>query len=174
MWPLRILVRLRLMVAKPEQVLLAQGSRGQNPLTVLFLLWAVLAGAAYALGTPPPNSVTASLPNWLVIPWYLILCVGGVIAIVGIWIPDLLMSLFVERSGMMMVSPAAAVYASASFAFVGWRAIGVGGITGAFAIACAVRWWQINLMLWRLKVDLAEAVKRAALAESGGAQDDTS
>jgi len=127
------------------------------------LLWAVLSGLAYTLGAPPPNSVTEPLPDWAVTVWYLVLFTGGAISLAGIAIPDVLYSLLVERAGTYMLGPAGSLYAVALFSSAGWRALGAGGITAAFSIACLFRWWQITLLLARIKAELAEAAKRASL-----------
>jgi hypothetical protein len=60
----------------PRPIVLVTGR--QRPHEVLLLVLSVLVGAGYSFGAPPPASVAALMPSWLVHVWAGGLLVSGV------------------------------------------------------------------------------------------------
>lgn len=131
-----------------KDVVIVKGTEGRNPFEVLILVWAVFTGASLLFGAPVPGSVQALLPRWVVITWYTLLCIGGLVGLVGVWLGDVIASLLVERAGMMFIAPAGLLYAAALYNVSDSRGIIYGSSVAAFSIGAAVRLVRIT---WHLK-----------------------
>lgn len=126
---------------------LVEGTEGRNPFEVFMLAWAVYVGAALTLGAPPPGSVQALLPHWMVTAWYTLLCIGGLVGLAGVWMGDPIRSLLVERAAMMIICPAGLLYGVVLFVTAGSAAAVAGGITIAFSLAALGRLIRISVRL---------------------------
>jgi hypothetical protein len=136
---------------RAKDVIVAEGSEGRNPFEVLMLAWCVLVGAALALGTPAPGSVRELLPQWMVMTWYILLCTGGLVGLVGVWLANLTLSLLVERAALLTVAPGALLYSVALFSLAGERGFVSGGLTLAFAMAAFLRVIRISVHMRRVR-----------------------
>jgi hypothetical protein len=110
-----------------------------RPHELLLLAVSVLTGAAYTIGTPPPQSVAALLPGWAVRVWAVGLVVSGIVGLAGAltgrgW------SLRTEQAGMLLGAAALLWYAAAVIQF-GWK--------GLFATTVTTAWAAANL--WRAR-----------------------
>lgn len=136
---------------KARDVIVVEGTEGRNPFEVFLLAWCAVAGGLLAFGTPQPGSLQALLPQWMVTTWYILLCIGGLVGLVGVWQRKAILSLLVERAAMLVVSPAGLLYSVALFSLGGARAILSGGFVMAFAAAAFVRFVRIQLHLKRIR-----------------------
>jgi hypothetical protein len=112
---------------------------------VVFLAFAVLIGAVYTVGAPPPTSTAAVTPPWLVRTWAVGLLGHGIIGLAGVLLPlrrD--RGLLVEAASMLIGAGALVMAAAASFAYAGWGALLGGGLTLAWALANLVRAVEIR------------------------------
>lgn len=110
-----------------------------RPHELLFLALGVLLGATYTLGAPPPESVTAALPNWAIKVWAVGLLAHGLMGLFGAIIPTR-RSLELEQAAMLLGAAALVWYTGAVIPF-GWKA--------SLAIGFSVAWACANL--WRAR-----------------------
>lgn len=137
-----------------KDVLIVGGTEGRNPFEVLILIWAVAGGLIRILGVQTPGAVTVHLPDWMGLTWYILLCIGGLVGLAGVWLRETILSLLVERAGLLFIGPVGLAYSLALFAVGGPDEKLLGASTGMFA-ACAIGrvlriWWQLN----RVRSDL--------------------
>jgi len=124
---------------------------GRNPFEVLMLCACAFAGAIGLLApNASANAVTNTLPHWEVLCWYSGLLAGGVISLVGVARGGV-MSLLVERVGIILLGCLMLAYALALFAQVGVRGTLPALVTGLFAVACVVRFVYITVDLKRME-----------------------
>jgi len=144
-----------------RDVVVVEGTEGRNPFEVLMLGWSVLSGVYFLFFEPPPGSITEDLPPLVVITWYTLLCIGGLVGLVGVWLRSLTLSLLVERAAMLIVAPSALLYTVALFSLSGSpvRAFGSASIVLTFAVSSLIRFIRINAHLQRLRT-LIEVVAR--------------
>lgn len=138
-------------LTRARNVIAEEGTEGRNPFEVLNLAWFVLVGALSAFSPPPPGSLTADLPRWMVTLWYTLLCIGGLVALVGVWLRNQTLSLLVERAGMMIFSPSALLYSVALFSLGGGRAMAYGSVVLAFAISGFIRIVRIGVYIEKVR-----------------------
>lgn len=123
-----------------------------RPHELVFQALAVLTGATYLLGAPPPNSVAALMPEWAVRIWAAGLLASGLLTVVSIAVrrwPDL--ALRVEQAAMLFGAAALVWVAYAVFAFApSTRAVLSGGICLAWATANVIRAVQCRRDLRRI------------------------
>jgi hypothetical protein len=118
-----------------------------SPHKAVFLLWAVGFGVASLATAPPPRSLTATLPYWLIQVWSAGLVVHGAAGLLSLVIPSrwIERALYVELGSMLAGMSATLLAAVSLFAYVGWSAGFAGGLTLAWGVANACRGW----MVWR-------------------------
>jgi predicted membrane channel-forming protein YqfA (hemolysin III family) len=116
----------------------------------MIIIWSVTIAAVHFATDPPPNSLDATYPAWLVGAWYLLLGTGGVLGLTGLWLRSILVSLYLERASMIAIAAGAAIYGIAAFYVGGWRALVAGGLIGCWSAACAWRAIQITVDVHRL------------------------
>jgi predicted membrane channel-forming protein YqfA (hemolysin III family) len=121
-----------------------------RPHEVMIIVWSVTIAAVHFVTDPPPNSLDATYPAWLVGAWYLLLGTGGVLGLTGLWLRSILVSLYLERASMIAIAAGAAIYGIAAFYVGGWRALVAGGLIGCWSAACAWRAIQISVDVHRL------------------------
>jgi len=134
---------------------------GRHPIAVLMLVWSVIAGVLYLFGSPPPASITQSLPATVVYAWYALLTIGSTVALIGVFgraapLERLVTSLLIERLGLTPLGVGALVWAIAIFAVGGTRGLGSGGLTAAYGAACLIRTLQITRYLRRIRTARVE------------------
>lgn len=134
-----------------------EGTEGRNPFEQLMLVWSVLT-VLTVFATPTPGSITEYLPSWVVTACYILLCIGGLVGLVGVWLGNQILSLLVERAGMLITGSSATFYAVAIFTQVSHtpRAIPAGTIVLFFALASFWRGYRVQYYLRRLRAKLAE------------------
>lgn len=137
---------MRLLPRRARDVIMSEGTEGRNPFEVLTLAWSAYVGASLAFGSPVPNSVQELIPQWMVATWYILLCIGGLVGLVGVWLRNQLLSLLVERAAMTIFSPSALLYAVALFSFAGARAIPNG--LGLMVFAIGATWRAVRITVF--------------------------
>lgn len=137
-------------MAGPRRVLVVAGRR--RPHELLLLLFSLLIGLAYTLGSPPPQSVAASMPEWNVRLWAVGLLVSGAVGLAGAVLPLRLDRGLWAEFGAMLIGAGALLMATAAI-------FQYGGIArGSFGAGFCLAWMLANL--WRaLQIlrDLREA-----------------
>lgn len=131
----------------------------------LLLLISVILGANYLLVTiPPPESLQALAPKWLVMLWSLGLLVSGLAGLVAMFWPsvkDVDVALQVERGAMIM--------SSGTLLLILGSIVVITGLRGAFGIAFILAWIAANLMrALQIQKDLKKLRK---LVEGSGADE---
>lgn len=125
---------------------------GRHPLVVTIMVACVLSGV---LGLIRPSSPQLVIDRFVPAPWrgtyYLLLGVAGLIALVGVWLPDLRDRLIWERIGLWFFSGAVLIYPLAiytvSLGSVGFGGmisclLGVGGIWRMITLTRQLRRWR--------------------------------
>lgn len=118
-----------------------------RPHELVFLGLSVLLGATYLLGAPPPASVVALMPHWVVLLWAAGLAFSGLVGLLallvfGRWLESSLMA----EAGAMLVGAGALVLldaATISVASIHTSVFGIGFVL-AWALANLVRVAQIR------------------------------
>lgn len=131
-----------------------------RPHELVLLGLSVLLGIAYLVRLPPPQTLAAVVPGWLVAVWALGLVVSGVIGLsAAVWQGSIIVALQMERAALLLNNAPLILIGGASFATLGWgRAVFGGSIILGLAAANLVRSLQINRDVKQL----------AAAMESGG------
>jgi hypothetical protein len=113
----------------------------------------VLSGVPLLLAyTPQPDSLEALLPTWLVFTWGAELVIGGAALVAGVvWEWRTL-----QRFGLVLLGPAAIVYAIAIMLTAGRSGLVAAAIVLAFGLACLIK-------LITLSVVRAAILERASL-----------
>lgn len=115
-----------------------------RPHELLFLALSLLFGVLYTLGSPPPQSVAAQMPSWLVHVWSVGLLLSGVVGLVGaLWPMPLDRGLGLELGGMLLGAAALVVTTAAVFEYAGSAGLFGGGFSAAWALANIARAAQI-------------------------------
>jgi hypothetical protein len=114
-----------------------------RPHEQLLLAYGTFSGAIYLLGAPPPTSLAAVTPHWLVLLWSAGLVISGVVGLVGCWLRAE-RGLRLELGGMMVGAGSLLIYVVSVFAFAGPRALFAGGVVGMWAAADLWRAWQCH------------------------------
>lgn len=135
-----------------------EGTEGRNPFEQLMLLWSALSVLS-VLVPPNPNSVLADLDRWVVVGCYILLCIGGLVGLVGVWLRKLILSLLVERAAMIIVGPSALFFSAAILAQVphNARALSSGLIILFFSLSAFWRGYRIQSYLRKYRATISEA-----------------
>jgi hypothetical protein len=87
-----------------------------RPHELLLLVVSIITGLAYLLGSPPPGSVAALMPDWLISLWAVGLLISGAMGLFGaVYRRDLELGLIAEGAAMLIGAGALLVAAYASF-----------------------------------------------------------
>jgi len=128
----------------PQRPVVVVTSR-QRPHELVLLLASVLLGLGYLLTVPPPQSLAAVVPAWLVTTWSVGLLLSGALGLLGaFWRGSILVALELERAALLVSTGALLLIGGASFAVAGWRALFGGSIILAWGVANIVRCVQIG------------------------------
>lgn len=103
----------------------------------------VLAGVPILVGGPTPNSLAGSLPAWLLYVWAATLVLGGLLVLGAAAVRSPVNALYMECVAHLPLCLASAAYAVAIVSVGGWKGMSAALIVGGFAIASAVRGWQV-------------------------------
>jgi hypothetical protein len=143
-----------------RDVMGVEGTEGRNPFEQFMLLWSVLTILSI-LSAPTPGSVLADLPSWVVIGCYILLCIGGSVGLVGVWLRNLILSLLVERASMIVVGPTSLFFAGAIFTQLSYnpRALSAAMIVAAFSLASFWRLYRIQSYLQAYRSSIRKAAK---------------
>jgi len=113
-----------------------------RPHEMMFQALAVLLGAVYLIGAPPPASVAALMPEWAVRLWAGGLLVSGLLTAVSLILRRRpAMSLRIEQSAMLIGAAALTWTTYAIFVYTAWssRALLGGGFCLVWAAANVMR-----------------------------------
>lgn len=110
----------------------------RNPLETFLLGLCVFVGVGSLL-SPPPTAV----PDWLAVAWYLVLTVGGLLGLVGSYLPNVILGVLMVRAALI---PLGAVAYAVGF-LLGWAGVAAVG----FGLAAHWRAWQITRHLRGLR-----------------------
>lgn len=119
-----------------------------NPFEVFLLALSVVSSIGLVRGHSGSQVLDDRLPVWEVVVWGLMLAGGSIVALVGIYCyrsrERLMLGLYLERTGLLLVGGAAAVYSyvvattAADVDGVRWAVT----VQSAYAAACLFRAWQ--------------------------------
>ena len=117
-----------------------------DPRTVFLLVLCVASGLPLLFGTVAPGSIAALLDRPLVIGWGLMLTVGAVVSLVGIFRRTVL-GIILEQVGSVAVGGASLLYAAAILLQVGTRGLFSAAIITGWGLSCFWRWAQLQALL---------------------------
>lgn len=119
---------------------------------VLLLAVSLIVGVAYTINSPPPTSLSVTVPHWVIIVWSGGLVISGGFGLLGCFWPRRLdVALEIERGALVIQVGALLLYTVALFAAVGWPALFSGAINVGWVIANLRRVWMISAGLHRPK-----------------------
>jgi hypothetical protein len=132
------------------------------------LIAASVVGLSRVL-VPSPGSLERALPDYLVVTWYVLLVMGSVACLLGIFWRTAVTGLLIERAGMIFLCAAGLIYSIALLAVGGGRAIPASSFVVGFGLASALRALDIGRILVQIRaLTLArEAVLTEAELEGG-------
>lgn len=117
---------------------------GRNPYAIFLLAAIVLTGVSGLISPQHTSPVVAHLlAPWELAAWYGGLVIAGTVSLAGLFSRGL-MSLLVERVGLVVLASLSAMYAVAVVAQGGATLSLAAGTAGSFALASAARVWQIG------------------------------
>jgi hypothetical protein len=124
---------------------------GRHPFQTFLLGLCVISGVPLAFGERTASSISALLPGWMAVGWGVSLSLGALVALVGSYWPrtSYATALTLERVGLVIVGPAAVVYACVIFIYGGWGGATAGLITLAFGASALQRAHDIGKVIHR-------------------------
>ena len=151
---------MRMILKRARDVIGVEGTEGRNPFEQLMLLWAMLT-ILNAFSAPASDTVLDDLPSWVVTGCYILLCTGGLVGLVGVWLKSLILSLLVERIAMLIAGSSAVFFAGAilSQGPNNPRAWSVGLTVFLFALASFWRGYRVQTFLHRYRTQLRKAAE---------------
>jgi len=113
---------------------------------VFILAFSVFSGVVALALRAEPGALEFVLPRWGIYVWNGTLIVGSAIALMGMWIQSI-NGIIIEQVGSAMVSVATVFYAILILVFAGSAATISAGIILAWGIACALRYFQLQILI---------------------------
>jgi hypothetical protein len=117
-----------------------------DPRTVFLLGLCVASGVPLLFGNVAPGSIAALLDEPLVIGWGVMLTVGAIVSLVGIYRRTVL-GVILEQVGSVAVGGASMLYAAAILLQVGARGVFSAAIITGWGLSCFWRWGQLQALL---------------------------
>lgn len=131
-----------------ERRIIPQWPPAWNPFEVFLLALSVVSSVGFLRGQSGSQVLDDRLPAWEVVVWGLMLAVGSIVALLGIYCyrsrERLMLGLYLERTGLLLVGGATAVYSyvvlttAADVDGVRWAVT----VQTAYSVACLFRAWQ--------------------------------
>lgn len=115
-----------------------------NPFQMWMMGACISTGLVRLLETPNQEGVTAMLPHYVLVVWYLFLLLGGVIGLLSMLTRDVVSGFLIERSAMWLLASATVFYVVAYIATMGLSGSISLIFVGAFGAACVARGWKIG------------------------------
>lgn len=134
-----------------------------NPFESYLLVICIAQGCAVIFGYARPPSIQAALPGWLRGVWGVLLLIGGLAAVIGLYWPwDALDAILIKRVGLLAAAGGTLAYG------VALLSLGSAGFVAAvfnlgFALACLVRASQITRALNKFRSDM-QSIREARIA----------
>jgi hypothetical protein len=85
----------------------------REPFEVVILALLLISATTQILVKQPPQSIAALIPSWYGLDWGVLTIFGTSVALLGIWLPDMVTGLFIERLGVNVTNTSLIVYAGA-------------------------------------------------------------
>jgi hypothetical protein len=132
------------------------GFRQIEPYRVCFQTFALLLGLAYAVVVPPPNSLAAVLPAWVVLVWAIGLTATGAAGLTAnlAWRVDVLVRYAIERLALWTQVGVLGIIAGS--------AIYVNGARSAFTVAILATWATANVIRDRQIASTLHSLRKAS------------
>jgi hypothetical protein len=116
---------------------------GRHPFQRYLLAVAIVGSLPLLFGEPTSGSIEASLPAVAVLAWGILLTLGCLTALVGVYWPlrepitprSFVTALFLERLGLAIVWPTAFVYGGIILLVTGWSGFLVAMLVVGFGVA---------------------------------------
>lgn len=131
-----------------EKRLIPEWPPAWNPFEVFLLSLSVVSSVGLLRGHSGSQVLDERLPAWEVAIWGLMLALGAITALAGVYCyrsrARLMLGLYLERTGLILIGGAAGVYSyvilttAADVDGVRWAVT----VQVAFALACLYRAWQ--------------------------------
>lgn len=136
-------------------------SSSRHPFQVLILVLCLISSVPILLGaSPAPASIEAQLPPYFSHVWALVLVTGSVGTLVGIFLKNRTNGLIMEQMGLAFIGISALLYSALIMVHVKWPGFFSATAIGVFAIACLVRWKQIQDYLHEVKKAVEDETTR--------------
>lgn len=149
---------------------------GRHPFQTFLLALCVVSGIPLLFGEQPAQSVETLLPAWIAMTWGWSLAGGALVALVGSYWPrsNYATALTIERIGLIIVGPAALLYATVLMLYAGLAATVAAAITLGFGAACIKRGRDVGKIIQRAipEVDSAPIRRENEAAADATLRDD--
>lgn len=124
---------------------------GRHPFQTFLLALCVVSGVPLVFGENTASSIAALLPHWMGASWGISLSLGAAIALAGSYWPrrNYATALTLERVGLVIVGPAAVVYALVILIYGGMGGATAALITLAFGASAIKRARDIGKVIHR-------------------------
>lgn len=117
----------------------------RSPLAVYLLVLASISGLGLVVGASTAALVETSVPVEVSFTWGLILFLGSLLTLIGMyWQGDIRTGLVLKRLGMFSVGVAAILYGALTAFVLGSPALFSAGTTIGFGVACFAQFHIIN------------------------------
>lgn len=118
---------------------------GRHPFEIFTLFLALVTSLPVLFGvTPAPGTIRAVLPPVVAFIWALTLCVGSLVALVGVWWKERATGLIMEQLGLACVGVVCIIYFVVALVAVGWSTTIPMGIVLGFGLSCLWRWRDLQ------------------------------
>lgn len=132
----------------------------RHPFQTFLLVVCLANGGPLVFGITTSRSVVSQTPEWAWRTWGVLLLIGGLMGLVGMFWPRLrITGLLIERTGLVFVGLAALVFSGVLAVTVGLPDSGfAAGVTAAFGGAALWQAWRIAKALRRVRRTLHRLV----------------
>jgi hypothetical protein len=111
------------------------------PHKILLLVVSLVLGASYLIGVPPPTSIAATQPAWVIHVWAGAMLLSGSAGLfAAFWRPAATRALRMEGGAMDLGAAAMLLYAVSLVAYAGWTRALASGVT--FGLWAAANLWR--------------------------------
>lgn len=117
-----------------------------DPRAVFILALSVFSGITALALDVAPGTLHATLPEWAVIAWGVLLAGGSLITLLGM-LRQSVGGIIIEQVGCVMVAATTIFYSGVAFSVVGAEALQNVGIILAWGLSCALRWIQLQVLI---------------------------
>ena len=121
-----------------------------DPYKVMFLMFLVVSSVTQLLSGAAPNSIDALLPPWFHITFLVTFGAGCLVALVGLYVHNVVTGIFMERYGLTVAIWGLTIYGLAVLVTAPLKGLLVVALCGGIIVGFEVRRRQLSKLIRKL------------------------